>query len=124
MKPVAPKTRFVSDQQTIAPGITAVSAPGHSPGQMILFVESEGRRLVISADTVVHYALGFQRPNWEVRFDVDKTAAAGTRKKILDMLATDRVPFIGYHMAHPSLGFLETSTDGYRFIPASYQFDL
>ncbi|QPB24132.1 MBL fold metallo-hydrolase (plasmid) [Rhizobium sp. 007] len=124
VKPVAAKTTFVTNQQTIAPGITAVSAPGHSPGHMILLVDSEGRRLVVSADTVVHYAVGLQRPNWEVRFDMDKAGAAVTRQKVLDMIATDRVPFIGYHMPHPSVGFLEKRTEGYPFEPASYQFDI
>ena len=37
------------------------------------------------------------------------------------MLAADRVPFIGYHMPFPALGFVEPLGVGFRFVPASYQ---
>lgn len=40
------------------------------------------------------------------------------------MIATDRLPFIGYHMPFPSVGFVESQDQGYRFVPASYQFDI
>ena len=76
------------------------------------------------ADTAVHYALNLQRPDWEVRFDMDKAAAAISRKRVLDMIATDRVPLLGYHMPHPSVGFLERRESGYNYIPVSYQFDV
>ncbi|ATU92959.1 MBL fold metallo-hydrolase [Phyllobacterium zundukense] len=122
VKPLAPRISFVSDGEGVLPGITALAAPGHSPGHMILNIESDGRRVVLAADTVVHYALGLQRPNWEVRFDMDKPAAAATRKRVLDMIASDKVPFLGYHMPHPSIGFLDRKGDGYYFVPATYQF--
>jgi hypothetical protein len=66
--------------------------------------------------------LSLQRPDWEVRFDADKAKAAETRKKLLDMLAADRIPFTSYHMPFPAVGFVESSSaGGYRFVPASYQ---
>jgi hypothetical protein len=37
------------------------------------------------------------------------------------MLAADRMPFIGYHMPFPALGYVETRDDGFRYVPASYQ---
>ena len=51
-------------------------------------------------------------------------AAAATRRKLLGMLASDRMPFIGYHMPFPAIGFVETRGDGFRYVPASYQLDL
>lgn len=29
---------------------------------------------------------------------------------------------IGYHMPFPALGYVETRGDGFRWVPASYQF--
>ena len=107
VKPLAAKMAFLKDGQDIVSGITAIAAPGHSPGHTILNIESDGKRAIAMADTAVHYALNLQRPDWELRFDMDKAAAAISRKRVLDMIATDRAPLLGYHMPHPSVGFLE-----------------
>jgi hypothetical protein len=60
-------------------------------------------------------------PDWEVRFDRDRTMAAQTRRRIFDMLATEKMPFIGYHMPWPGLGYIERNGDSFRYVPASYQ---
>jgi glyoxylase-like metal-dependent hydrolase (beta-lactamase superfamily II) len=106
------------------PGITGMAAFGHSPGHMIYRLESGGRGLVITADTANHFVLSLQRPDWEVRFDMDKAAAAATRKTVFDMIATERLPFIGYHMPFPSVGFVEKLDTGYRWVQETYQLDL
>jgi len=57
-----------------------------------------------------------------VRFDMDKEAAAATRRKVLGMLASDRIPLLGYHMPFPAAGFVEARGDGFRWVPVTYQF--
>ncbi|MFZ1812857.1 MAG: MBL fold metallo-hydrolase [Rhizobiaceae bacterium] len=124
VKPLAEKASFAKDGGGIVSGITAMSAGGHTPGHMIFMVESAGRSLVLTADTANHFVVSLQRPDWEVAFDGDKAAAAATRKKVFDMIATDGLPFVGYHMPWPSVGFVEKMDVGYRYIPNSYQMDL
>lgn len=124
VKPLAEKITFVGDNANITSGITGMNAFGHSPGHMIFNVESAGRRLILTGDTANHYVLSLQRPDWEVRFDMDKAQAAATRKKVFDMIATDKVAFLGYHMPFPAVGFVEKQETGYRFVPKSYQFDI
>jgi glyoxylase-like metal-dependent hydrolase (beta-lactamase superfamily II) len=124
VKPLADKMTFIGEGAEVVSGITGIEAFGHSPGHMIFRVESEGRQLVLTADTANHYVLSLQRPEWEVRFDMDKAAAAATRKKVFDMIATDKLAFLGYHMPFPSVGYVEKQDQGYRFVPKSYQFDL
>ncbi len=122
--PFAEKTTFVGDGAEVAPGITGMAAFGHSPGHMIYRIESGGKALILTADTANHFVLSLQRPDWEVKFDMDKAAAAATRRKIFDMIATDRLPFVGYHMPFPSVGFIEKLDQGYRFVPETYQFEI
>lgn len=124
VKPLAEKMTFIGDGGDVVSGVTGMAAFGHSPGHMIYRIESEGRQLVLTADTANHFVLSLQRPDWEVRFDMDKAAAAATRKKVFDMLATDKLAFIGYHMPFPATGFVEKLDQGYRFVPKAYQFDL
>jgi glyoxylase-like metal-dependent hydrolase (beta-lactamase superfamily II) len=121
VKPLNEKITFLDDGGSVASGITGMAAFGHSPGHMIYMVESNGQRLAITADTANHYVWSLQRPDWEVRFDADKAAAAATRKQVFGMIATDRIPFIGYHMPFPGLGYVEAAGEGFRYVPASYQ---
>jgi glyoxylase-like metal-dependent hydrolase (beta-lactamase superfamily II) len=122
--PFVEKAVFIKDGDSVAPGMTAMLAAGHSPGHMVFHVESEGKRLVLTGDTANHYILSLLRPDWEVRFDMDKAQAAATRRKVFDMIATDKIAFLGYHLPFPAVGFVEKQDGGYRFVPKTYQFDI
>lgn len=121
VKPLAEQTTMLDDGGSVVSGITAVAAFGHTPGHLAWHLESDGARMMITADTANHYVWSLQRPDWEVRFDADKAAAAFARKKIFGMVAADRIPFTGYHMPFPAQGFVEAAGDGFRFVPAGYQ---
>ncbi|MBL0936383.1 MAG: MBL fold metallo-hydrolase [Rhizobiaceae bacterium] len=122
--PLAENMTFLADGDEVASGINAVAAFGHTPGHLAFSVESGGRRLMLTADTSNHYVASLMRPDWHVRFDMDKEMAVETRKRIFDQIATERIPFIGYHMPFPAVGFVEKIDLGYRYVPATYQFDL
>jgi glyoxylase-like metal-dependent hydrolase (beta-lactamase superfamily II) len=124
VKPLAERTTFIGDGDEIVPGIAAMEAHGHTPGHLIFLLESGAQRLALTADTANHYVASLQRPEWHVQFDVDKELGAETRKKVFDMIAAERLPFIGYHMPFPSVGFVEKMDVGYRYVPMSYQLDL
>lgn len=122
VRPLAEKMTFLDDGGTVSSGITAMAAFGHTPGHMTFMIESEGARLLLAADTANHYVWSLGYPDWEVRFDNDKALAAETRKKVFGMLAADRIPFLGYHMPFPAVGFVEARGEGgFRYIPESYQ---
>jgi glyoxylase-like metal-dependent hydrolase (beta-lactamase superfamily II) len=124
VRPLNDRITFLDDGGSVAGGITAMAAFGHSPGHMAYVVESSGQRVVITADAANHFVWSLGYPDWEVKFDMDKAAAAATRRALFGMLAADRVPFIGYHMPFPSLGFVETKGEGFRYVPATYQMAL
>lgn len=122
--PVSEKMTFLGDGGSVASGITAVAAFGHTPGHMAYHVESEGKRLLLWADTANHFVASIQRPEWHVRFDMDKDAAAATRVKLFGMSSADNVAVIGYHMPFPAIGFIQQVGTGWRWEPASYQLAL
>ncbi len=119
--PLAEKTTFINDGDAIATGISALASFGHSPGHFCFRVESEGQQVVLTADLANHYIWSFAQPDWAFKFDFDTKEAAISRRKVLDMLATDKIPMIGYHMPFPGVGFVETRNNGFRFVPTSYQ---
>ncbi len=122
VKPFAEKMTFIKGGQDVVSGITAIDASGHTPGHSIYHVESGDARVLITSDTANHFVASLERPDWHVRFDMDKEAAAATRRRVFGMLAADGIPFIGYHMPYPALGFVkENGSGGFKYTPASYQ---
>lgn len=119
--PLADRMSFLDDAGSVASGITAMAAFGHTPGHMTYMLESGNRQLVLTADLANHYVWSFARPDWSITFDVDKPQAAASRRKVLGMLAADRIPMIGYHMPFPAAGFVEPRGEGFRYVPVSYQ---
>lgn len=119
--PLSEKTSFLDDGGSVASGITAMAAFGHTPGHMGYMIESNGAQLMLIADLANHPVWSLAKPDWEVRFDMDKSAAAASRRKVLGMLAADRVPMVGYHMPFPGVGFVATKDDGFQYVPHSYQ---
>ncbi len=119
--PLAEKMTFLTPGQEVVTGITSIDASGHTPGMLAFNIESEGKRIVLTGDTVNHYVMSLERPEWHVRFDMDKEKGVATRKRILDMLATDKVPFAGFHMPFPAIGYVERTDGGYRWLPHTYQ---
>lgn len=122
VRPLADRTAFIAGGHEVAPGITAIETFGHTPGHLSFRVESQGRVLMILGDVANHYAFSLAKPDWHVRFDMDKDKGAQTRRAILTRLAEERIPFVGYHMPFPAVGFVGAEGEDFRFFPATYQF--
>ncbi len=119
--PFAEKMTFLEDGQDVRGGITAMAAYGHTPGHMAYMIESGSDQLLLTADMANHHVWSLANPDWEVRFDADKAAAATTRRRVLGMLASEKIPMAGYHMPFPAAGYVDTSGDGFRWMPVTYQ---
>lgn len=121
VRPLADRFSFVGDGAEVAPGITGMAAFGHTPGHMVYRLDSGGSQLLLMADLANHYVWSVAYPDWEVRFDADKAAAAQSRRRVLGMAAAERMPVIGYHMPFPGMGYIDTRGDGFHYVPVSYQ---
>jgi len=122
--PLADRSTFIKPGDEVVSGITAVDAAGHAPGLMAFHIESEGKRFMITADTCTQYVMAVQRPDWYFAMDDDKDKAVASRKRILDMLAADKLPFVSFHFPFPGIGYVERAGGSYRWVPHSYQLNL
>jgi glyoxylase-like metal-dependent hydrolase (beta-lactamase superfamily II) len=122
--PLIDKATFLKGNDAVARGITTVEAFGHTPGHLAFLLESGGQKLMITGDAANHPVFSLARPDWVVRFDVDKAMAAQTRRVLFGRLADERIPFTGYHMPGAALGYVAREGDGFRYTPATYQFRL
>jgi glyoxylase-like metal-dependent hydrolase (beta-lactamase superfamily II) len=119
--PLEERLTFLEDGDSIASGLTAEAAFGHSVGHMTYRLESGGKQFLVWGDVANHYVYSLQHAESMVGFDDDKDAAIATRKRVLDMVATDGLLVSGYHMPFPSVGYVEKTGSSYRWVPASYQ---
>jgi glyoxylase-like metal-dependent hydrolase (beta-lactamase superfamily II) len=122
--PLADRSTFIKPGDDVASGITAVDAAGHSPGLLAFHIESNGKRLMITADTFTQYVMAVQRPEWHFEMDDDKDRAVATRRRMMDMLAADRLFVASFHMPFPGIGYIEKGQGGHRWVPHSYQLNL
>jgi glyoxylase-like metal-dependent hydrolase (beta-lactamase superfamily II) len=112
--------RFDAEAE-IVPGITAIAAPGHTPGHCAYAIASERQSLVALCDTTNHPLLFARHPEWQMILDMDGPLAVNTRKRLLDRVAADRTPVTGYHFPFPGYGHVVKTSSGYDFVPALWQ---
>lgn len=70
-----------ADGESIAPGITARFAPGHTPGHHCLVLSSGQERALLLGDSVT-CPVQLEEPDWQAMSDVDPALAARTRESL------------------------------------------
>jgi glyoxylase-like metal-dependent hydrolase (beta-lactamase superfamily II) len=110
-------TRYEWDKE-LAPGITAVASVGHTPGHTSYVVASGSSKVYVQSDVTNHPALFARHPGWHAFFDQDPAQAEATRRKVYDMLVTEKMLLQGFHYPFPSLAHIEKdASGGYREVP-------
>ena len=116
MKDVTP---YAWDKE-ILPGITSVRADGHTPGHTAFAVHSGGAKLMVMSDTTNNPQVFARNPGWSAIFDQDGPAAVVSRRRMLDIAASEKMPVAFYHAPFPATGTIARDGDGYRFVPAMW----
>jgi glyoxylase-like metal-dependent hydrolase (beta-lactamase superfamily II) len=118
--PMAAKVGRYQGGKEVAPGVTAVSAFGHSPGHTCFVIASGSAKLIMMSDVTNHPGLFVRNPDWSAVFDMDADMARATRRRMLDMVATERLHTAFYHAPFPATGFVAKDGDGFRFVPVQW----
>jgi glyoxylase-like metal-dependent hydrolase (beta-lactamase superfamily II) len=118
------RVQTFKDGAELAPGITAVTAPGHTVGHTMVRVANGDGQLLIWTDIVHSTALQFPEPERAIAFDLEPPKAIATRKKVMDMAATDRLLIAGTHIGFPGVGHVAKASSGYAFVPVPWNANL
>ena len=113
----AGRTTAVADDAEPIPGIRMFPTPGHTPGHSAWHVHSGRDSILIWGDVVHLPGVQLPLPDAGVAFDIDSKAAAVTRKRVLDQVATDKMRVAGVHLDFPSVGRIVRRGEGYGFLP-------
>jgi len=109
------RTRSLTQGEGL-PGISLVPEPGHTPGHSGWLIASGDDSLLIWGDIVHMPGVQFSRPGVGLGFDIDGNQAIATRRRIFDMVATDRLAVAGMHLDFPCFGHVTKAAEGYAFI--------
>jgi len=112
-------TKYEWDKE-VAPGITSIGTPGHTPGHTSFAIASGNARILVQSDVTNIPELFLRNPDWHVVFDNDPNLAQTTRHKFYDMASAEKATVVGYHFSFPSVGHVEKDGTGYRLIPSAW----
>lgn len=104
----------------VFPGVTAIPAHGHTPGHTAYLIESGGEQLLIWGDVVHMPEVQVPRPEVSMVVDTDPVAAAATRRRVFDMVASGRLLVTGMHLHFPGFAHVEKDGDTYRLVPEAW----
>lgn len=94
---------LIEPDAEIVPGIRALPAPGHTPGNVAVEIVSADQWLVYIPDVFAH-PIHLEHPGWNIVADADPEQAITTRRCFLEQLCKDGTLVLGYHFAPPGLG--------------------
>ncbi len=112
LKTIESKVTQFGLEKEIVPGITSISAPGHTPGHVAFRIQSGDVSLVHTADVVHIAAINLRHPEWQPVFDGDPALAVQSRKAVLAKIERDRTLMFAYHFPFPGLGHLRSRMGG------------
>lgn len=117
MEAIEDVVAFFDDGDEVLPGISAIASYGHTPGHMAFEVRQGGDAALVAGDAIGNHHVAFARPAWPSGSDQDQERAIEARTRLLDRLASEQMPMVGFHLPQGGMGHVERDGDGYRFVP-------
>ena len=105
----------------VFPGITALPFHGHTPGHTGYMISSGKEQMLIWGDIVHVPEVQTARPEVCMAFDSDAGQAEATRRRVFDMVATDKLLVSGMHLHFPGFTRLIKRGTGYQLVPAAWE---
>jgi len=117
VKVIAPHVKAFAPGAEVAPGITSVAIPGHTPGHVGYEIVSGKARLLDIGDTAHSAIVSLAKPQWQMGYDSDKDAARDARVAELTKLAKSQELVFAPHFPFPGVGQVEAQGDHFVWKP-------
>jgi glyoxylase-like metal-dependent hydrolase (beta-lactamase superfamily II) len=118
LPPIQGQLELVDLETEITPGIQAVAAPGHTPGQMALAISSENEQLLCVSDVVLH-PIHLEQPEWCAGTDFSPQQVVATRRKLLDRASNEKALVLAFHFPFPGLGHVVRRGEAWQWQPVA-----
>lgn len=102
---------------TLAPGVVAIDASGHTPGHTAFLVDMGERKMLVAGDFLHAAALQFPNPEECARFDMDREASVKRRIELIQMSIDNGWLIAGIHIPGGYGTVRSDGQGGFRFTP-------
>lgn len=113
------RVELLQDGDEFVPGLTAILAPGYTPGHLALRIVANDEILINIADAANSLAT-ILHPEWHLQIDFDPAQASQTREHLLRQAAKGRALVLGYHLPWPNIGHIVTYNDQMVWQPVAW----
>ncbi len=117
LAPYRDRLRTFNSSKDVFPGITTMPLNGHTPGHSGYMIASGNNSLLIWGDIIHVPEIQVPRPEVTIEFDTDPAAAAATRRRTFDMVASDRLLIAGMHVHYPGFAHVVRHGDSFALLP-------
>jgi glyoxylase-like metal-dependent hydrolase (beta-lactamase superfamily II) len=97
---------FKSDFANVLPGIAAIKAEGHTPGQVALNIQSNNEHLLYISDAFLH-PLHMEHLDWQTNYDMNHEKAKQSRIQLLELAYKNNMLVNAFHFNFPGLGRID-----------------
>ena len=112
-----PKVDAFTPGAELVPGVVkAVEIKGHTPGHSGYKIASGADSLLYIGDSMHHFVISVQKPEWTVAFDMDGATAAKSRAALLAESAASGQRIYAVHFPFPGIGKFEKRGDGFVWV--------
>ncbi len=94
-------------------------APGHTPGMVVVHVDSRGQRALLTGD-VMHTPIQLACPVLSSRFCLDPQRSRQTRRALIEQCADSDVLLLPAHFPDPTAGYIRRRGDAFCYRDAAH----
>jgi glyoxylase-like metal-dependent hydrolase (beta-lactamase superfamily II) len=105
---------LVDDDYTLEDGLWFESAPGHTPGNVVIHARSGNDRAVFLGD-VLHHQLQLAKPEWSTLACSDPELSRSTRMRLIEEYAENGTRLLPAHFPKPTTGRIVRRGAAYRY---------
>jgi glyoxylase-like metal-dependent hydrolase (beta-lactamase superfamily II) len=110
-----------AEGEALLPGLTAIPAPGHTPGHNFYLLKDGNDAMLFWGDTVHVQPVQLPDPNVAMKYDWNIPKAIATRKRAFAEAAREGYWVAGAHISFPGIGHVRNAGNGqFAWVPANY----
>jgi glyoxylase-like metal-dependent hydrolase (beta-lactamase superfamily II) len=116
-KAIKPKVEAFSPGAELVPGtVKAVDIKGHTPGHSGYLITSGAETLLYVGDSMHHFVVSVQKPDWTIAFDGDAPTAQKSRAELIAQSAASGQRIYAVHFPFPGLGKFAKQGETYEWV--------
>jgi glyoxylase-like metal-dependent hydrolase (beta-lactamase superfamily II) len=105
---------LVGDDYAFEDGLWFESAPGHTPGNVVIHARSGDSHAVFLGD-VIHHQFQLMKPEWSTLACSDPELSKKTRMRLVEEYAANGTRLLPGHFPSPTVGMIVRRGAGYRY---------